>query len=841
MDFLLPAIAAYALLLGATYLLTFLRILKSTLQQPHHTGIAAKHVPASIKQLFQSPIQELTALGFQLCGYMQIDPMLKLDTLPDWGVLLYHAERSTYATVELRRPLDAAFLFSTCFYTVFRDRHTLLTLNGLRHALLGTPPNTTLQDGYTPHTTEQWTIHCSALDRAIAQSTHQPSDFSPRAFLQILDRHLADHVDNLIQHRTILPLASAPAPNPEFKLSAWFALQIAWNCQRGMGKQNQLLKQRQHIAKADPNQRIEIPLELEIDGYHRTEQIDRGRIRRQRLGFWILFGSLALFVASFSLRSSGLSLGGLPALDGTTFLYLLLVLVLHEAGHFLAMRAFGYRDTSMFFLPFFGAAVTGHKDNASLSEKVWVLLAGPLPGLVMGIALLIAFPNFDSIQELSWMLVGVNLFNLLPIYPLDGGKIANHLIFSRFPFADVAFKLFAIALLCVISQGSPFLLVVAVVVGLSIPADLRAARLDRHLRRQRRHAPATDPNSSLQQIFAAIREFGYSSLSASQRHLLAKNLVQRSQDVYTRWPTRTLLIGIYGLSVLGSLAGTTRAVLGPEWDRQIAYLIHPQFALQQEVDRVTATLQQNPQDGAAYIKRARLRATQQNFAEALADANHAIALDPKSSAAYQIRSLVRHKLGDPPGAAQDQKQAETFRLAKDLAQAEQRITANPLDASAYLLRAETRQQQKQYAQALADYGQVLKLTGQTTANAVAKAPAPSVQTPVKPPTTQSPKTPINTPIKTMTVTRSPQISTPTTKAAKNLAFQAYLGRAALHQTRRQPTAALQDVEQALRLNAQSISAYELRAEIRQQLGDRAGAQADTQRVEKLLDDHHAID
>ena len=35
------------------------------------------------------------------------------------------------------------------------------------------------------------------------------------------------------------------------------------------------------------------------------------------------------------------------------------VLLIHEAGHAIAMRAFGYREISMFFIPFFGAAVTG--------------------------------------------------------------------------------------------------------------------------------------------------------------------------------------------------------------------------------------------------------------------------------------------------------------------------------------------------------------------------------------------------------------------------------------------------------------------------------------------------
>jgi Zn-dependent protease len=55
-------------------------------------------------------------------------------------------------------------------------------------------------------------------------------------------------------------------------------------------------------------------------------------------------------------------------------LILIGVLFLHELGHFAAMRSFGYENTSIFFLPFFGAATSGRKDHATLSEKVMVVL-----------------------------------------------------------------------------------------------------------------------------------------------------------------------------------------------------------------------------------------------------------------------------------------------------------------------------------------------------------------------------------------------------------------------------------------------------------------------------------
>jgi Zn-dependent protease len=119
------------------------------------------------------------------------------------------------------------------------------------------------------------------------------------------------------------------------------------------------------------------------------------------------------------------------------------VLLFHEGGHVLAMKIFGYRDVTMLFIPFLGALATAKKEDASLTEKVLISLAGPVPGLVIGIGLAIAFSNENPlsivsdnpswIMPLSWTLIGLNLFNLLPVYPLDGGQIADLLLFSSNP------------------------------------------------------------------------------------------------------------------------------------------------------------------------------------------------------------------------------------------------------------------------------------------------------------------------------------------------------------------------------------------------------------------------
>lgn len=63
---------------------------------------------------------------------------------------------------------------------------------------------------------------------------------------------------------------------------------------------------------------------------------------------------------------------------------IMFILLFHELGHALAMRVFGYQRLSVLVIPLLGAVAIGRKDDASPWQKLGVLLAGPLPGLLIG-------------------------------------------------------------------------------------------------------------------------------------------------------------------------------------------------------------------------------------------------------------------------------------------------------------------------------------------------------------------------------------------------------------------------------------------------------------------------
>lgn len=112
---------------------------------------------------------------------------------------------------------------------------------------------------------------------------------------------------------------------------------------------------------------------------------------------------------------------------------IVVVLLIHELGHFAAMRFFDYKDVRMFFVPLLGAFVTGRKEKVSQKQRAIVLLAGPVPGILIGFVLYAISMRTDhevlSMMGLVFLLL--NIFNLIPLAPLDGGHLIHTLFFSR--------------------------------------------------------------------------------------------------------------------------------------------------------------------------------------------------------------------------------------------------------------------------------------------------------------------------------------------------------------------------------------------------------------------------
>ncbi len=105
---------------------------------------------------------------------------------------------------------------------------------------------------------------------------------------------------------------------------------------------------------------------------------------------------------------------------------LISILLVHEIGHALVIRAKGLRAGAMVFIPFIGGAVTLKDQPRSAFDDAQIGLGGPIAGALGCLAFLSIYrlnqdPRFLAI---AWAGFLINLLNLLPIGPLDGGRIA---------------------------------------------------------------------------------------------------------------------------------------------------------------------------------------------------------------------------------------------------------------------------------------------------------------------------------------------------------------------------------------------------------------------------------
>jgi membrane-associated protease RseP (regulator of RpoE activity) len=209
----------------------------------------------------------------------------------------------------------------------------------------------------------------------------------------------------------------------------------------------------------------------EFDLYPQKPLIEKVKIESN---WGLTFFSLVLFVGTFLFLFK----------DQIRFvLFLILVLFIHEMGHFLFMKLFKYENVRMLFIPLMGAFVQGSKEKYSQKESFFVISAGPFPGIWIGSVLLV----FASVYQQEWMLelsflfLFLNVINLFPIDPLDGGQLFKLYVNKKRDLFLMLFALFSSLLMIFVGWMIDSYIILAF--GFLMGFKVRGFQRNHHLRK----------------------------------------------------------------------------------------------------------------------------------------------------------------------------------------------------------------------------------------------------------------------------------------------------------------------------------------------------------------------
>src|SRR2546428_3702951 len=179
--------------------------------------------------------------------------------------------------------------------------------------------------------------------------------------------------------------------------------------------------------------------------------------------FAVAGASMALSIAAYAIKAP------LPLVIGFA-----LVILIHEIGHAVVIRAKGLRTGMMVFIPFIGGAVTLKDQPRSAYDDAQIGLAGPIAGTVASLVVLQMYKWTDAPLYLAIAAAGfaVNLLNLLPIGMLDCGRISAAVTKWMWVFGGGAL------VYRVLKQPNPLMLVILLLVAFQVYASIAREQND---------------------------------------------------------------------------------------------------------------------------------------------------------------------------------------------------------------------------------------------------------------------------------------------------------------------------------------------------------------------------
>jgi len=539
---ILIAIIVGVLLLNIQTIASAIILLFQNLREVSIEAVDKEEIPKETYGIIK-PYQELLlSKGFEELHSYQYQNMLEKFETMQYGFYFYHPEKSIHAFI-YTTPMPGCLQALTIEYTTIYDNYNVVTTYDCFAHNIKAFESTAIFDHYHGSFEKAFESHLKDRKSEAAPILREP--FNQEGCLNFI-QHQTDASINAMLEENIL---TERGDGYRFKFGLPFLKHV-----------HETIKGYKHAAKVlslakqtgTPNQNSQT---AHNSFYKNSEML----VLEQQLDEKPTPASKEQKIRTFIV--SGLAfvlLFGLIGIPWILLPLLLVILLIHELGHYYAMKYFGYEDTSIFFIPLFGAAAKGEKEHLRPFEEYIILLAGPLPGILIGIGIFVATiynPELRSeawLQQFALFFLIINYFNLLPIYPLDGGKIVQSLLFTHYPKMQFYFFLFSLFLIIMaaLALGSILIGIFALLLFFNINESHKTSLLIQKVMQDNREVPLKE--SVLEKL---TNEQTFKEVPLHKKAFMAK---QALKILNTEKPTvvlSTLGIGFYLFILLLPLIG----------------------------------------------------------------------------------------------------------------------------------------------------------------------------------------------------------------------------------------------------------------------------------------------
>lgn len=493
---------------------------------------------------------QLEQNGFQYMHSRRARSLIAVVGVPtNYCDVYYHSGQDIHAEVYLATPPTPHQLCDIYLVNTYVDGSALLTVNNLLHALTPYPSNVRIVDGRDADLAGQVATHLKARE-AITVARTDPSDalaIAKTMAEQLLPRMEQERLVYRRGHRGAEVIYGF-----RFLAAVRYALRVRWATMQS--------KKKAKLPKGTP---APVPdfgtarLVAERIAFARTLCTLRG-LRAPRWFKRTVFAFSAL--AFLTLGSWWWGPLGAAIIAA--------VILLHEAGHWMAMKLAGFRDVQVFFVPGMGGATSGEKHEAHPMTHLMVYLAGPVPGLMLALAVFawVAFtPDHSGAVWYPLLMTGtvatllINALNMLPVLPLDGGRVVDLLLVGRLPWLRFIFAVVSGGLFFAAgtSNGDNVLRVIGIAMLIGSQQHYRIAKASAMLLREKLQTPAavSDFSTVAKQLHDFLGKPAFQKWPYRTKLAVGQALLPRYLGRIPSWKETALGMAVYVFCALVPLVG----------------------------------------------------------------------------------------------------------------------------------------------------------------------------------------------------------------------------------------------------------------------------------------------